>query len=93
MTFFSGWVFWKTLGSEMVIRQNTIQAQSALNRAMDRMVNDKASMIISIEGYVSPQIHPFRTCFIGREVKTASYQNIKEVLLYLRSKLELPSCH
>jgi len=45
-----GWVFWKTLGSEMVIRQNHRQARRAINRAIKRMTEDKASMIISIEG-------------------------------------------
>jgi len=47
---FLGWVFWKTLGAEMVIRQNKRQARRAINRAVKRMTEDKASMIISIEG-------------------------------------------
>lgn len=37
----------------MVIRQNKAQAQQALDTAMKRMIEDKASMIISIEGCVS----------------------------------------
>jgi len=45
-----GWVFWKTLRSEMVIRQNQQQARGAIKRAIDRMQNGKANMIISIEG-------------------------------------------
>eukprot|EP01124_Arcella_intermedia_P025239 TRINITY_DN4474_c0_g1_i2.p1 TRINITY_DN4474_c0_g1~~TRINITY_DN4474_c0_g1_i2.p1 ORF type:complete len:142 (+),score=28.24 TRINITY_DN4474_c0_g1_i2:461-886(+) len=45
-----GWVFWKTLRSEMVIRQNKTQAKKAINNAIQRMKTHKASMIISIEG-------------------------------------------
>lgn len=46
-----GWVFWKTLASQMVIRQHKKQAQESLETAIRRMIDDKASMIISIEGY------------------------------------------
>jgi len=45
-----GWVFWKTLQSEMVIRQNQTQARGALKRAIDRMKFKKSNMLISIEG-------------------------------------------
>jgi len=59
---FLGWVFWKTLGSEMVIRQNRLQARRAINRAIKRMTEDKASMIISIEGRrsVDGSLSPFK---------------------------------
>jgi len=45
-----GWVFWKTLASEMVIRQNQNQARGAITRATHRLRHKKASMLISIEG-------------------------------------------
>jgi len=34
----------------VVIRQNKKQAKSAINHAIKRMIEDKASIIISIEG-------------------------------------------
>jgi hypothetical protein len=64
-----GWVFWKTLKSEMVIRQNHLQAKRAINRAINRMKRDKASMIISIEGY---ELEPPTFDHTAKEVQMAS---------------------
>jgi len=46
----------------MVIRQNKRQAKSAINHAIKRMVEDKASVIISIEGKRSKDgtLSPFK---------------------------------
>lgn len=43
-------MFWKTLGAEMVVRQNRRQALRAIDRTVQRMRRDKASVVISIEG-------------------------------------------
>jgi len=46
----------------MVIRQNKRQAKGAVNRAIKRMVEDKASIIISIEGKrsIDGTLSPFK---------------------------------
>eukprot|EP01130_Rhizamoeba_saxonica_P002722 TRINITY_DN12486_c0_g1_i1.p1 TRINITY_DN12486_c0_g1~~TRINITY_DN12486_c0_g1_i1.p1 ORF type:complete len:295 (-),score=44.83 TRINITY_DN12486_c0_g1_i1:3-776(-) len=47
---FVGWVIWKVLGAEMVIRQYPKHAHRALDNAIDRMIKYKSSVVISIEG-------------------------------------------
>eukprot|EP01125_Pyxidicula_operculata_P023096 TRINITY_DN9801_c0_g1_i1.p1 TRINITY_DN9801_c0_g1~~TRINITY_DN9801_c0_g1_i1.p1 ORF type:complete len:359 (-),score=56.10 TRINITY_DN9801_c0_g1_i1:102-1037(-) len=45
-----GWVFWRALRAEMVVRQNPKQGRAALDRAVHRMIENKESIFISIEG-------------------------------------------
>lgn len=68
----------------MVIRQNHFQAKGAVNRAIQRMKRDKASMIISIEGLSTDSVKLTHT---EREAPMEDCQSTKKDLQFWLSRL------